>query len=205
MLAHLALVRFPAIPVLVLGGSTVVAAVPKILTRRRGSDRRSAAGDTRVGLADLAARRLLLADRVAAAKFATGQPIDDPVREQRVLDEVADVAEAIGLKPAVGVRFFRDQLEASKMVQRALHAQWRAYPEYGPRERPDLAKDVRPQLDRMTVHMLRELLLTIRGTGRPADAGPAAADRQLDGLHRDALLLALRSLPAYGPQGSPPS
>ncbi|MGW4462596.1 gamma subclass chorismate mutase AroQ [Micromonospora sp. NPDC004704] len=205
MLAHLALVRFPAIPVLVLGGSTVVAAVPKILTRRRGSDRRSRAGDTRVGLADLAARRLLLADRVAAAKFATGQPIDDPVREQRVLDEVADVAEAIGLDPAVGVRFFRDQIEAGKMVQRALHTQWRAYPEYGPRERPDLAKDVRPQLDRMTVHMLRELLLAIRGTGRPADAGFPAADRQLDGLHRDALLLALRSLPAYGPQGSPPS
>ncbi|MFE0028718.1 hypothetical protein ACFWX1_47535, partial [Amycolatopsis sp. NPDC059021] len=39
-------------------------------------------------LTDLAVQRILLGDKVAAAKFGTDQPIDDPVREQKVLDSV---------------------------------------------------------------------------------------------------------------------
>lgn len=44
---------------------------------------------TLVPLVDLAAQRVLVGDKVAAAKFGTDQPIDDPAREQQILDSVA--------------------------------------------------------------------------------------------------------------------
>lgn len=196
MLMHLALGRLPVIPALLLGGSTVAVGVPKVLgLTRRPTAASGSSGSGRSVLAELAARRLLLADQVAAAKFLTGQPIDDPVRERRILDEVAEAAGNIGLEPAVGMRFFRDQIEANKMVQRGLHSLWRAYPEYGPRQQPDLAREVRPELDRITASMLRELLVAATGgVDRRTNSDPACAP-QLDGLHRNALALALRSLP----------
>ncbi|MDX8048706.1 hypothetical protein SK571_04890 [Lentzea sp. BCCO 10_0798] len=39
-------------------------------------------------LTGLAVQRVQVADLVAAAKFGTAQPIDDPLREQQVLDGV---------------------------------------------------------------------------------------------------------------------
>ncbi|MFJ6390702.1 chorismate mutase [Streptomyces sp. NPDC091972] len=47
-------------------------------------------------VADLAAERLTTADLVAAAKWGTDSPIDDPTREQQVLDDVAARAELLG-------------------------------------------------------------------------------------------------------------
>ncbi|MFK3979247.1 gamma subclass chorismate mutase AroQ [Micromonospora sp. NPDC050397] len=191
------------ISLFLLGGSTVAAGVPKVVEFARRATATPATsgfcGSRHPVLADLAVRRLLLADQVAAAKFLTGQPVDDPVREREILDEVVAAARDIGLDPTVGMRFFRDQIEANKVVQRGLHARWRAQPSYGPHEQPDLARDVRPELDRITASMLRELLATTTGGGpdgvdRPTGSGPEAL-RHLDALHRGALAVALRSVP----------
>lgn len=57
-------------------------------------------------LTDLAIDRLLVGDQVAAAKFGTGRPIDDPVREQQLLSQVRQAAGALGIDQAVAVRFF---------------------------------------------------------------------------------------------------
>ncbi|WP_381805155.1 gamma subclass chorismate mutase AroQ [Streptomyces niveus] len=75
-------------------------------------------------LADLSARRLATADLVAAAKRGTGSPVDDPAREQQVLDSVARQAREAGDDPGATVRIFRDQIEANKQVQRALRSLW---------------------------------------------------------------------------------
>src|SRR3982074_1286456 len=46
-------------------------------------------------LTDLAIQRLLVGDQVAASKFGTNTPIDDPVREQQELTKVRQDAVAM--------------------------------------------------------------------------------------------------------------
>ncbi|MFH8371064.1 chorismate mutase [Streptomyces sp. NPDC018031] len=150
--------------------------------------------------ADLSARRLLTADLVAAAKWGTGSPVDDPVRERQVLAEVARQAVAVGADPRLTVRIFRDQIEANKSVQRGLFARWTADPASAPAERPDLAR-VREEINRLD----RALVLTVADTagaraGRfcagllTAGAARVAHDRRLDALHTGALARALPSV-----------
>ncbi|MEV3854864.1 chorismate mutase [Streptomyces sp. NPDC050095] len=109
------------------------------------------------GVSSLAAERLALADKVAAAKYGTATPIDDPVRERQILDDVAARSAALGVDPAFAQSVFRDQIEANKVVQRGLYARWDAHPAERPTERPDLAKEVRPALDRITTELLDAL------------------------------------------------
>jgi chorismate mutase len=151
-------------------------------------------------LADLAVQRILLADKVAAAKFGTTQPIDDPVREQQVLDQVAATSASMGLPPGTSVRFFQAQIEANKVVQRALFQRWTEHPAEQPAERPDLAKEVRPQLDRITGQILEQLVNTreIRRPGVACVVWHAEAEisadivNRLDELHRKAVAMSLR-------------
>lgn len=153
-------------------------------------------------LTDLAVQRILLGDKVAAAKFGTTQPIDDPVREQQVLNSVAQMSIDLGLDPATSVRLFRDQIEANKVVQRGLFALWTAHPELAPTERPDLVTEVRPQLDRIAREILQQLVTTVdirQATPRcraQVTLGRISANLlyRLDTLHRNALTVALQSV-----------
>ncbi|MET8246308.1 chorismate mutase [Streptomyces sp. NPDC005202] len=152
-------------------------------------------------LTELFAERLLLADKMAAAKYGTDTPIDDPVRERQILDDVAARAVGLGLDPDAVTAVFRDQIEANKLVQRGLYARWDAHPEKRPIERPDLVKEVRPALDRMTT----ELLAALRDT-EGLRAGPSCGPRlgvaaarsahghRLDALHVKGLVWALPSV-----------
>ncbi|GAA1264878.1 chorismate mutase [Pseudonocardia aurantiaca] len=145
-------------------------------------------------LTDLVVERITLADVVAAAKFGTPDPIDDPAREQQVLDEVAAAAPGAGVEPAEATRFFRDQIEANKVVQRGLYQRWTAEPDLRPAQAPDLAAEVRPRLDRLTTALLGGLR-DAAGVRIPAASCDLAAGRtDLDALHRTALKVALRSV-----------
>ncbi|MFI9455952.1 chorismate mutase [Amycolatopsis sp. NPDC052450] len=151
-------------------------------------------------LTDLAAQRVQIADKVAAAKFGTPSPIDDPVREQQILDSMAAKAPGLGLDADGVVRFFRDQIEANKAVQRGLYARWTEHPDTRPPGRPDLATEVRPVIDRLNAGLLAELGSTrdartrrscdmrLAGTVRLTDAR-----RGLDRLHSVALGESVRS------------
>ncbi|KMS70361.1 chorismate mutase [Streptomyces viridochromogenes] len=152
-------------------------------------------------LTDLFAERLLLADKVAAAKYGTDKPIDDPVRERQILDDVAVRAAGLGLDPDGVKAVFRDQIEANKLVQRGLYARWDAHPEERPTERPDLVKEVRPQLDRITTELLDALRDTRRPRTSPAceprlvvAAVRSAYGHELDALHVEGLVRALPSV-----------
>jgi chorismate mutase len=116
-------------------------------------------------LARLILERIMLADKVAAAKFGTGRPIDDPVREHQQLNRVAELSAGMGLDPRVSTEFFRDQIEANKVVQRGLHALWADHPELRPAARPDLAGEVRPRLDELTAQILDGLRAISGGRG----------------------------------------
>jgi chorismate mutase len=107
-------------------------------------------------VASLAAERLATADLVAAAKWGTDSPIDDPAREQQVLDTVAAQAQAIGADPDEVRRIFRDQIEANKIVQRGLYRRWTAHPEQAPTTRPDLAV-VRQTINRINSDLVEAL------------------------------------------------
>lgn len=151
-------------------------------------------------LTDLAAQRVRIADKVAAAKFGTPSPIDDPVREQQILDSMAAKAPGLGLDPAAVVRFFRDQIEANKVVQRGLYALWTEHPGTRPPGRPDLGTEVRPVIDRLNAGLLTELAETRDARARRScDARLAVtvrlvdARRGLDRLHSGALSEAVGS------------
>ncbi|UNS97833.1 chorismate mutase [Streptomyces tubbatahanensis] len=160
-----------------------------------------ARGRALTAVAKVSADRLALADVVAAAKYGTGEPISDPARERVVLDDVAERSAARGVDRRLATAVFRDQIEASKGVQRGLFARWDLYPSERPARRPDLAGEVRPRLDRITVRLLDGLAAAERPRGASsctprlmAGAVHEAGERRFDALHTQALLRALPSV-----------
>ncbi|MEU9121517.1 chorismate mutase [Streptomyces sp. NPDC048506] len=151
-------------------------------------------------LAALSADRLATGDLVAAAKWGTGSPIDDPVREQQVLDAVAAQARQLGADPEATVRVFRDQIEASKIVQRGLHRLWEADPSQAPTDRPDLG-EVRKEINRINGELVRALAAAPDARSAPScrplltvAAARVHHERHLDALHTVALARSLGSV-----------
>ncbi|QTO44164.1 chorismate mutase [Burkholderia latens] len=107
-------------------------------------------------LVALASQRLALAEPVARWKWANHKAIEDGPREAALLASVEKRAEQSGVDAAFTRTFFQDQIAASKEVQNALFATWRATrpPEGTP---PDLATSTRPALDQLTQKMLAGL------------------------------------------------
>jgi chorismate mutase len=103
-------------------------------------------------------QRLKVAPLVAQAKWNSGVPINDPVRERQILDDLtaslknADEADKLFVR-----RFFQAQFDAGKIIQLALHAQWRRQAHARFDNPPDLARDIRPELDRLTPLLIAAL------------------------------------------------
>ncbi|MEU5001961.1 chorismate mutase [Streptomyces sp. NPDC021622] len=191
-----------ALAAVLLGGAGAgqAAAAPAAVPVQRTALAHGTPYDLLHPLADLSAQRLATADLVAAAKYGTDSPIDDPAREKQVLDDVARQAREVGADPEVTVRIFRDQIEANKVVQRALHHRWDADPSQAPTERPDLA-EVRKEINRVNGELVRAIAASPSARTAPYCGGllTAAAvhvrhDRHLDALHTAALERALRSV-----------
>jgi chorismate mutase len=108
-------------------------------------------------LLGLVKERLEVAPEVARTKWNTKAPIEDLPREQQIIDGVAKRATEYGLGPQAAGAFFKGQIEASKVVQRALHAEWTAGRQPPFAKVADLGKDIRPVLDRLTPAMMRAL------------------------------------------------
>ena len=83
-------------------------------------------------------------------------------------------------------------MAASKLVQEGLQQRWTAYPEQAPTTRPDLSQ-IRLQLDDINTEIMRLLVTTIV-VRRPDARFRGEALNRLDGLHRRALSVALRSV-----------
>lgn len=153
----------------------------------------------------LSAERLETAETVAAAKWHTGAPVDDPAREEEVLDSAREEAARSATDPERAAAVVRDQIEAHKTVQHALHARWTALPGQAPTEEPDLG-EVRPELDRITSGLVRELAAAEHERTRADCPGHLArsADRDTrergsdgaapDPLHTVALIRSLASV-----------
>jgi chorismate mutase len=151
----------------------------------------------------VAAKRLILGADVAAAKFVKGQEIEDPVREREILDRVAGKLNGAESGHGIGMAFFRDQIEASKVIQRALHARLREHPRESPVSCRGLIEEIRPELDLVNRRMLA-LLTQLNQTARTSRGRiDGLFDRQLRAnaslrpcgeLRRNAADVAMRSL-----------
>jgi chorismate mutase-like protein len=102
-------------------------------------------------------RRLALSVDVARYKWNTGGKIEDATREAQVIDDLKAQAVALGLPADWAARFFRAQIEASKIVQRDLFIRWDKEGAGHFTEVPDLVRAIRPQLDALTPQILRAL------------------------------------------------
>lgn len=186
------------------------------MTSQMAADRRACPdGEGPLGtLLDLVIQRLVVARDVAAVKYATGEPIEDPVREDEVLRAVASALNDGGHCQHAGMQFFRDQIEANKAIQRGLHHRWLVHPQEVPPAPRSLAAEIRPRLDRINSQIICEYE-RLAGMPRvsPEDlAGmvdkrlPAVvSERQLPRLHRAAVLFAMRSLcPCRAPSPARP-
>ena len=154
--------------------------------------------DALTRVVQLAAQRAQVADRVAAAKLGTGQPVTDPAREATVIAAARDAATRTGVDPEWVARVFDDQIAASTQVQNDLLRQWTEHPDSRPTERPDLV-EVRPEITRISNELVAALKIAepARAHADCSSSLAAAARTQageLDGIHRAALERALRSV-----------
>jgi chorismate mutase-like protein len=125
-------------------------------------------------------QRLLLAQDVARAKWNAKAAIEDLPREEQVIAAAVRQGAALGLQEAWVRRVFRAQIEASKTVQRALYLRWQAEGAGRFDDAPDLARTIRPELDRLTTQLLRAMAdnqALLHDSDRKADV--AAAMRAL--------------------------
>jgi chorismate mutase len=112
-------------------------------------------------LLGLIEERLAVAPQVARVKWNTKAAIDDPPREERVLETAAASAAEAGLDPEVARAFFRGQIEANKVVQRSLHAAWTDQGQPPFEKVADLGTEIRPVLDRLTPELVRAIAETL--------------------------------------------
>ncbi|WP_217998020.1 chorismate mutase [Nocardia paucivorans] len=210
MSANTTMMRGIAVVVLTVAGA-ISPIVPHAMAEPPGSALTPSGSPGPLGaLTDLVTDRLHVSDDVAAAKFGTGSPIDDPVRERQVLDQVRVRADTLGLDPNAVTAFFRDQINASKVVQRGLFARWTAHPNEAPTTRPDLGR-IRIQLDRLTTALLEQLDATVDARTEPVPcvahltlaAGSTVVAERLDALHGRALGTAVRSICVPSPRETP--
>lgn len=147
-------------------------------------------------LLDAAAQRLQTADPIAAVKFTSGAPLDDPVREQQVIDTVTTTAEEKGIDAEYVKDVFRNEIDATNAIEHARFADWKLDPGAAPVPSSDLAAS-RATIDQLNQTMVDEIvdhwdLLHSPSCGNELDKARIAvtAARQFDALFQRALTYA---------------
>jgi chorismate mutase len=108
-------------------------------------------------LVELSARRLVIADQVALAKWDNGMPVEDASREDHIISRATKAGQSRGLNPTSVSNFFKAQIEANKLVQYSLLADWRREgraPDHSP---VDLPNTIRAKLDDVDKELIAEL------------------------------------------------
>ncbi|NWF10995.1 chorismate mutase [Pseudomonas salomonii] len=117
----------------------------------------NAAPPTLEPLLNSIAERLEIADQVALSKWDSHKPVEDKKREQEVIASVTAQAPSYKLDPAAAEQFFSAQIEANKLVQYTHLSDWQFQGKAPDDPRPDLVKQIRPQLDQLQKTLLQQL------------------------------------------------
>jgi cyclohexadienyl dehydratase len=116
---------------------------------------------------DIADRRLALMPGVAATKWRTHAPIADPERERVVIKHAGELAAPLGLGAEPVEAVFEVQVRLAREWEERLTAEWQAHGFSFAGPIPDLATQLRPQLDAVTIDMLRALYLAAPALSQP--------------------------------------
>jgi chorismate mutase len=108
-------------------------------------------------LVETSARRLAIAEQVALAKWDSGAPVEDASREDQVIVSATKAGQSRGLDPTSVSNFFRAQVEANKLVQYSLLAEWRRVGKAPDHTPVDLTSTIRPELDEVDKDLIAEL------------------------------------------------
>ncbi len=130
----------------------------------------SAGAQTKQPLVQALRRRLMTAGVVVIAKFNSGAPVEDKVREAKVITRAVTLGKQMGLDPGFVRRVFQAQIEANKMVQRSYLAEWKGNQPF--KAVPDLAKVVRPELDRLTLEIIKGMSAKAHWTANDFSGAP---------------------------------
>jgi chorismate mutase len=150
-------------------------------------------------LVDAAARRLQVAEPVAAAKWhsaAASDTIHDPDRVRQELDALAVEATSAQIDSEYVRQVFGDQIDATEAIEYSRFAQWKLDPTAVPAVAPALS-DSRSAIDELNHVMLTHIALQWQVLHSPDCAGrldsartAVAQSRHLDTLYRQALVVA---------------
>jgi chorismate mutase len=141
--------------------------------------------------------RLSIADEVALSKWDTRQPTQDSAREAQVIANARKQALERKLDPDEVAELIAAQIEASKLVQYGLLAQWQAAGKAPDTPRPDLTTQVRPRLDQLQTRLLTEYAKFARyrtDLNCPLWLATARSSLIKDALHGQALIRATGDL-----------
>lgn len=108
-------------------------------------------------LLDTVEQRLDVAQAVALNKWDSGQPVQATERELQVITGAQAQATRFGVDGQRAAAFFADQIEANKLLQYSALSHWHAKGSAPATPRIDLAKQLRPQLDRLQSALLSNL------------------------------------------------
>jgi len=141
-------------------------------------------------LVETSARRLVLAREVALAKWDTRSPVEDQTREAQIITAAAKDGEAKGLDRTFISNFFAAQIEANKLIQYSLLAEWHragGAPKHAP---VSLTEHIRPQLDQIEAALIAELVETkdIRTNASCRDNTAKAVRKNLAQRHLGTLM-----------------
>jgi chorismate mutase len=135
---------------------------------------RAASGETDNPLQPLvetSAQRLQIAEKVALAKWYSGASVEDSSREAEVIQKAVKDSESIGLESTQVEELFKAQIEANKLIQYSLLADWQREGRGPEHARVDLVKEIRPQLDEIEKRLIQELKQSV--AARSAKTCPA--------------------------------
>jgi chorismate mutase len=127
-------------------------------------------------LVETSARRLHIAQQVALAKWDSGAAVEDLPREAQVITGAVRDGASRGLDPASVSNFFKAQIEANKVIQYSLLADWRRAGRAPAHAPIDLVATIRPELDHVQAALIAELTDTVAiraSTTCPADVAKA--------------------------------
>jgi chorismate mutase len=144
------------------------------------------------GLVETSAHRLAIAEQVALAKWDSGTAVEDVPREAQVIAGAVKAGESKGLDEASVANFFRAQIEANKLVQYSLLADWRRAGNAPAHEPINLISTIRPELDQVQTALITELAdTTAIRTSKTCRADVAEAVGKYVSAHHSGALQAI--------------
>jgi len=148
------------------------------------------------GLIATSAQRLSIGKQVALSKWDSKIPVEDAPREAHVIAAAIQAGELRGLDQSFVATFFKAQIEANKLVQYSLLAEWYRLGNAPAHSSIDLSNAIRPELDQIQTALIAELADTtnIRAkascpTELAVALGKYVAAHQADLSHLDAIAL----------------